>query len=117
MEEPIKKVQRVHTESHITADEGEKTPKAILPRVAIIGGGNVAWHLCKALRGNAYLTIVNPRTLAELDSDSDFILICVSDYAITEVASRIPFTKAIVAHTSGSISMENLKGKTGHLEE
>jgi len=42
------------------------------PVVAIIGGGNVATHLANALSEKADVTLVNPRTLENLPSHSDF---------------------------------------------
>lgn len=78
------------------------------PVVAIIGGGNVATHLANALSEKADVTLVNPRTLENLPSHSDFDIISVKDTAIREVAQRLKGRDAILAHTSGSIPMSAL---------
>lgn len=81
-----------------------------MKRITVIGEGNVGIHLCIALAGTADEVInVSSRTLDELPLDSDIYLIAVSDHAIEEVASRLPLLDGIVAHTSGSISIDVLK--------
>lgn len=82
-------------------------------KTAIIGRGNVANHLDKAFVGKCGVVMVNPHTLGELPCDADVILISVKDDAIAEVArhleSMLPEgSNAIVAHTSGSKSMDVL---------
>lgn len=76
-------------------------------KICIIGRGNVATHLGMAMNG-ADVTIVNPHTLADMPYDSDIYIISVKDEAIEEVASRIPTGESVVAHTSGSVSMETI---------
>ena len=76
--------------------------------IAIIGGGNVASHLYKALNTKVNVTIVDPHSLKGIPANPDIILIAVADKAIAEVANKIDNKKAIVAHTSGSIPMEVL---------
>ena len=95
--------------------------------ISIVGTGNVATHLYKALSeiptsvcGNGThdqaipsapdITLVNSRTLEGLPDHSDVILIAVKDDAITEVAARVSGKASILAHTSGSIPIEALKG-------
>ena len=78
-------------------------------RINIIGRGNVATHLYKALKGKADCVIVNPHTLEELDNDADFSLISVSDSAISSVLQSLPQLKGIVAHTSGSTDISVFK--------
>ena len=82
-------------------------------KIAIIGQGNVGSHLFNALKDKAIVETVNPRTLENLPSDADLILICVSDNAIEEVVSRLPESNAVIAHTSGSIGMNVLKEQGG----
>lgn len=78
-------------------------------RITIIGQGNVGTHLCIALAGTTdELISVSSRTLEELPTDSDIYIIAVSDSAIEEVASRLPQLNGIVAHTSGSVSINVL---------
>lgn len=80
--------------------------------VAIIGRGNVATHLFKALNGKTEVTLVDPHTLSNLPAKTDMTLLCVSDNAIPEVLDKIPVGEGIIAHTSGSISVDTLKGKS-----
>ncbi len=76
--------------------------------VAIVGSGNVATHLSKALAPHADVTTVNSRTFDGWRPDFDIVLIAVSDNAITEVASKLPPYDGILAHTSGSVPMDAL---------
>ena len=80
-------------------------------KITIIGNGNVANHLYSAFKGAADVNKVDSRTLDGLNQPMDVILICVSDNAIEEVASRVADIDAIIAHTSGSVSLSALKGK------
>lgn len=77
-------------------------------KIVIIGRGNVASHLLKALGESHDAICVNPHTLEELRPDSDVFLISVSDDAIREVASRMPEVSGLVAHTSGSTPLSIL---------
>ncbi len=95
-------------------------------KIVIIGSGNVAYHLCKALtKNNLKVAQIFGRNKAELKliSDelnvpfsttklevADFYLICVSDTAVAEVSKLINNTDALVAHTSGSLPKEILEG-------
>lgn len=76
----------------------------------IIGRGNVATHLYNAFRNINDVTVnmINPHTLAGLNPNADLILISVSDNAISEVAAKIPEGSAMIAHTSGSTSIDTL---------
>ena len=90
-------------------------------RLGILGGGRAAWAYGSAWRrigrplagvwlrdestsAIASLLGTDRRSLAELASDSDLLLVAVSDRAIVEVASRIPETEAIVFHASGALT-------------
>lgn len=77
--------------------------------IAIIGSGNVAVHLYKALSDNVPTLLINPHTLEGLPKDADIILIAVADKAIEEVAGKIKNKNSVIAHTSGSIPMDVLK--------
>lgn len=79
--------------------------------IAIIGTGNVATHLYKAFKDKEEVCLVNPRTLDNFPSNPDFILICVSDDAIGEIINKIPVNDGIIAHTSGTVPLDVLKGK------
>lgn len=86
--------------------------------INIIGKGNIAWHLNQAFieGGNCdsnetfTVTSVNSRTLDGLSEKADFTILAVSDGAIADVASRLCMLEGIVAHTSGSTSIEVLNG-------
>lgn len=96
-------------------------------RVAIIGSGNLAESLARALaRSDAQLVQVFARNAergrevahiggtawtgdpAQL-ADADLYLVAVSDRAVGEVAASLPFpAHAAVAHTAGSVPLEAL---------
>lgn len=97
-------------------------------KVTIIGSGNLAQHLILAFTNTETIEICqvfarNPATISHLINtnkivsnfndlqESDLFLIAVSDNAITEVSSKIPFTNKFVAHTSGSLSINDLDSK------
>ncbi len=97
--------------------------------VTIIGSGNVATHLYKALASDkkpilkieevstekrVEVTLVNSRTLENLPDHSDIILISVKDDAIAEVAEKVKGKASIIAHTSGSVRMEVLGNYAEH---
>ena len=82
--------------------------------IAIVGSGNVATHLYKALKDRTEVCLVNPHSLEGLPSKADIILISVKDKAIGEVVNNLPGSNAIIAHTAGSVPMEILKGKSEH---
>lgn len=93
-------------------------------KIVIIGAGNVASHLAKALF-TAKLQIVqvwsfhneNAVTLAhqvdakaignlnDLDLQADVCLIAVKDDAIGDIANRLAGFKGLIAHTSGAVNM------------
>ena len=103
--------------------------------IAIIGSGNVAWHLTRALEeaghhihevysrntknaqslvSKLYSTNV-AKSLDFSNSEATLFIIAVSDDAIEEVASDLIIPKnATVVHTSGSASIEILNGITNH---
>ena len=82
-----------------------------IKRITIIGQGNVATHLSEVLAISGFdIYNVNSRTLANLRSDSDLYIISVSDDAIKDVLLKMPKLPGIVAHTSGSVSIEVLSG-------
>lgn len=106
-------------------------------KIAVVGSGNVAWHLEKGLKGKVEVAMVNPRTLDNLPDDADIVLISVSDNAIGEVAHNLVkkietaknseephdskiynpnLSSAIICHTSGSMDLEEIRSlfpKTG----
>ena len=93
-------------------------------RVILIGAGNVATHLAKALKvvnvqvsqiwsyhyENALLLAsqvgaVALKDLATLDQNADLCLIAVNDDSISKLALQLQDFKGIIAHTSGSVNM------------
>jgi predicted short-subunit dehydrogenase-like oxidoreductase (DUF2520 family) len=97
-------------------------------KVSIIGSGNLAQHLIQAFQSNPSIELVqvlarNPKTVAHLlDSnriisdytqlqEADLYIIAVSDDAIAEVSAALPFENRLVAHTSGSVSIDSLDPK------
>jgi predicted short-subunit dehydrogenase-like oxidoreductase (DUF2520 family) len=94
-------------------------------KVVIIGSGNVGQHLIKAFAKSDAVTVIqayarNKNNLTHLlDSkqitddysnlkEADLYIISVSDEAINEVSKQIPFSKKLVAHTSGSVAINEL---------
>lgn len=102
-------------------------------KVVIIGAGNVATHLAKALHAkhvqvaqvwsyhyqNA-LTLANKvnakaiESLKEINQQADVCLIVVKDDAIAEIAQQLKGFKGLIAHTSGAVNMEVLSGVAEH---
>lgn len=97
-------------------------------RITIIGSGNVAQHLIKAFSASKFVEInqafsrKKEALLHVLDAEkivtdfnelqpSDLYIISVSDNAIAEVSSQLPFNNQLVVHTSGTSSIELLDNK------
>ncbi len=97
-------------------------------RLTIIGSGNVAQHLIKAFSASSLVEIVQafsrkkealihllePEKIVTEFSDlkkSDLYIISVSDNAIPEVSSQLPFENQLVVHTSGTTSIDVLDSK------
>lgn len=100
-----------------------------MTKVIIIGSGNVAQHLIVAFQNSQNSGIEidlvqvfsrqkeNISHLLDLDkitddfdtlAEADLYIIAVSDDAIADVSSQLPFKNRLVVHTSGSISLDNL---------
>lgn len=80
-------------------------------KVNIIGHGNVGFHLAQAFSGTGEVNRVSARTLEGLDTTAELSVIAVPDRFIGEVALRLSDLDGIVAHTSGSTSIEAIVGK------
>lgn len=97
--------------------------------ISFIGAGNMAWHLGTAFskKGVQIKQIIARNKLEgellakqlhasytasfkEIDANVDLIIIAVSDSAIKTVVSQLRPGKAIIVHTSGSVSMDVLAG-------
>ncbi|MDE6018607.1 MAG: DUF2520 domain-containing protein [Muribaculaceae bacterium] len=73
-------------------------------KTVVIGSGNVG-----TIFAHIFDTVaISSRTLAGLPGEADLYIIAVSDKAVKEVAERLPRLSGIVAHTTGSVSMEAL---------
>ena len=97
-------------------------------KVVIIGNGNVAQHLLKVMLKTDEVTIVqvfarNKNNISHLITENritsnydeieeaDVYIISVSDNAITEVSSHLPFKDRLVVHTSGTSELSVLDNK------
>ncbi|GEP50957.1 hypothetical protein FNO01nite_16290 [Flavobacterium noncentrifugens] len=93
-------------------------------KIAIIGSGNVAQHLISAFTESDRTEVVQVFSRSNFESDTipvvhnlnelaaaDLYIIAVSDDAIAEVSSQLPFENRLVAHTSGSVSIDALNAK------
>jgi len=96
--------------------------------VVIIGAGNVAFHLTRALMQNTVnvrqvfnRTLFKAQELGEANNikytdkiseleKADLYIIAASDSAVEELSHYIPFEDTLVVHTSGSLSTSVLKG-------
>ncbi|MES2448311.1 MAG: DUF2520 domain-containing protein [Bacteroidota bacterium] len=96
--------------------------------VVIIGSGNVATHIAKALKlvdvnvtqvwsyhyQNASLlanevNAVAIKELSEVDFDADVCLIAIKDDEILNISHQLKSFKGIIAHTSGSVNLAVLE--------
>jgi len=94
-------------------------------KVVIIGSGNVAQHLILAFQKARDIELVqvfarnksNLSHLFDVDKitsdynqlkEADLYIISVSDDAINEVSHLLPFNNKLVAHTSGSVAIDEL---------
>lgn len=96
-------------------------------QTVIIGSGNVAYHMAKAFSlKNIPLMQVFGRNDEELKKisgelnvpystehlqDADLYIICVSDNSVENISRLITKKNCLVAHTSGSLPKEILKGE------
>ena len=96
--------------------------------VILLGAGNVAMHLYKAFN-TAESVILNQwynRSLEPLQhfknevritndlsqlKDADIYILAISDDAISEISTQLPFRNKLVVHTSGSVSLHDLDKK------
>lgn len=101
--------------------------------IALIGAGNVATHLAKALTeaGHNIVAVVSRgyssacelarsvgakpfRTSAEIPESCDIAIICTNDAAVVQAAAALPRKSMIVAHTSGSVPLEKIAALHPH---
>lgn len=95
-------------------------------KIVILGSGNVAYHLAKALKQSSADIIQifgrNAEHLAQISSelgiptstttlaDADLYIISVSDSSVAEVSKLPKNPNALVVHTAGSLPLESLQG-------
>ena len=94
----------------------------------MIGAGNVATHLSRNFYSKGHnIVAIAARSknsadklarqvkaepissIREMPTDLDIVIISTTDSAISEVVKEIPDIKGIIAHTSGSISLDTIK--------
>jgi predicted short-subunit dehydrogenase-like oxidoreductase (DUF2520 family) len=97
-------------------------------KVCIIGSGNVAQHLAAAFEGSEQIELVQvyardkskmthliaPEKITDDLTDlaqADLYIISVTDNAVSEISSKLPFSGRLVAHTSGSVSIDLIDSK------
>ncbi len=96
--------------------------------VIILGSGNVAFHLFKAFKVANDIEIIQwyNRNLESIEQykqdveitddldkllEADIYILAVSDDAIKELSSKLPFSDRFVVHTSGAMSLHQLDKK------
>ncbi|WP_242158605.1 Rossmann-like and DUF2520 domain-containing protein [Aestuariivivens sediminis] len=96
--------------------------------VSILGAGNVATHLYKAFEKAENITvnqwynrslraITSYKTKVDITDDlntlreSDIYILAVSDDAVAELSTQLPFENRLVLHTSGSVNVHDLDKK------
>ena len=105
----------------------------ILFNIAIVGTGNLSWHLARAIASSEHSlqqVLSRNKTRAvefakqvsaegigdidELSANIDIVILAVQDSVLTaKYISQFP-TNVIICHTSGSISMRVLNSHTNH---
>lgn len=97
-------------------------------KIVILGSGNVAQHLIAAFakseeveviqafarQKKALTHLLDPSIIISDFSDlkeADLYIVAISDNAIAEVSSQIPFSNKLVCHTSGSVAIDDLNVK------
>lgn len=100
-----------------------------LSSVVLIGSGNVAYHFARMFyENNITLSQIcgrNHKAVQEISNQfkieyctdiqqvqkADLYIICVSDDYIREISMQIPYKDALVTHTAGSISINEISAK------
>lgn len=97
-------------------------------RITLIGSGNVAQHLIKAFiksegieigqvfsrKKESLIHLIDSNKIVTDFSDlkeADLYVIAITDNAISEVSSQLPFQNQLVVHTSGTSSIDVLDSK------
>ncbi len=87
-----------------------------MSKIAIVGYGNVGYHLAQKLAEKHRVSIFHQTFIKELNKNKtfDFVLLTVPDSAICSVSEMLQKSEAIVMHTSGSSDMANLRKHEKH---
>lgn len=96
-------------------------------KISIIGFGNVAQHLAHAFENSPFTELLQIFARRQQDiptafsakivhdlhalQEADIYVIAVSDSAVADVASRLPFSEKLVVHTAGSLSIDVLDAR------
>jgi predicted short-subunit dehydrogenase-like oxidoreductase (DUF2520 family) len=105
-----------------------------IEHISFIGAGNVATHLATGLHKKGIKIVqvwsghaenaeilahkTNARVcehLNDLSLDADLVIVSVKDDVLPEVLSRLPAGIPAIVHTSGSLDMKLLNGKSNHI--
>lgn len=100
---------------------------------SIIGTGNTAWFMATRLAAAGFSctgiygrNVDSARSLADrigstsydlsngVNDDADICILAVSDHAIGEVVASLPFSKAVLVHTAGSVNINVIKDAAKH---
>ena len=78
--------------------------------IAIIGKGRVAIHLSQALASAGHdITMCGGRKrIQSVPENAEMVILAIKDSAIAEVAQGLATSRALVVHTSGSVSMDTI---------
>lgn len=100
-------------------------------KVVILGAGNVAFHLTHFLLKNKKIELLQVYNknldkidylknsvaitdkLSNLNKNGDIYIIAISDDAISTFSNQLILPNKLVVHTSGSVSVDKLKSKSG----
>ncbi|WP_420316839.1 Rossmann-like and DUF2520 domain-containing protein [Ekhidna sp.] len=94
-----------------------------MSKVAIIGYGNVGYHLANRIASKRHEATIFSRipqedfilSMDEFESDSfDFIILAVPDDKIKEVSDSLETSDAIILHTSGANAISDLNKHSKH---
>ncbi len=96
-------------------------------KICVVGAGNVATHLCRALAeagvdvavaasrpGQSAKSLAQCIGIKALDSvadialDTDLVIISTTDATVASASAQIPMIQGIVVHTSGSVPIDAL---------
>lgn len=90
----------------------------MIQSVAIIGAGNVGLYLFAAFKNKGIKCCLFSRrasaqveALSNFTGDFDLCLICIPDDSIADLSAQLPICKGIIAHSSGTVSLDALAKK------